>query len=811
LSDYALQLTGGGYATAPSNPAYDFGVGDFTLEAWIKPQAAGPIISRAQTVGDNKRAGFGFGLLPDGRLQFEVSDGTNQMFFDSESTSVLDGQWHHVAAVRRGLSLEVYFDGLPPRRWPTFHPQAWINVNNQGPLTIGGGANPYAGLLNEVRVWNCARSRDDLVFSLGISRRGPRPGLVGCWSFADGTFVDSSATGNNAQGQGTTSFVSPSALSAGVEFILDGRDYFTRLKELLLTVRLAKWPDAPPFTAKPTFLNLVSEVGRLAPVRVIMWNKEYYSTLASAAWGKLLRLFGGAALRSAVSTGKGLADASARAVSGGDKVEGAGALNSPLVSFPWKMPEPRLNSLTGRALSEAAARTGANIRVFLEDYRVSDMSLATFLSSHHQKIAVFSIKGKKYALIGGINLENRYWDDARPVPHPMYDKQNYHTWHDTAVLFGEPVAAAVEREFDRRWAKQKDPGWVSGNTYVKMAFWSIAYREAGDDLNFDQDWKPGDISDPGHPTQVVDGATPVPVQVLITNHERRMVAHVQDCLLERIAAAQRYIYMEAFCFHHVKLVKAVAAAMDARQDLKVIIMVPHAFKGQDGMEDMQSFLTGQAYLAMALPLADAVKFVDGTTVTRDPGGTWKVTYGEGKPPLGELEFAYFLYGPAGQAPTGRPLTEISDLTLPADPRLTLCAPVRRLKPEDCHHDEIYGLTGGLDHTYRRIYVHSKLALFDEEYAVIGSANYNRRSMEDDGELSVLIHDPTEVARIREALFTHYGMNTVDDWRNRMEAFSAGTDPGIGVIPVSLASLARQWSPLWWHVLSLLTPTLERIN
>jgi phosphatidylserine/phosphatidylglycerophosphate/cardiolipin synthase-like enzyme len=45
------------------------------------------------------------------------------------------------------------------------------------------------------------------------------------------------------------------------------------------------------------------------------------------------------------------------------------------------------------------------------------------------------------------------------------------------------------------------------------------------------------------------------------------------------------------------------------------------------------------------------------------------------------------------------------------------------------------------------YPHSKLALFDDRYALVGSSNWTYRSMEYDGEITTMIDDGDKVAQI----------------------------------------------------------------
>lgn len=63
--------------------------------------------------------------------------------------------------------------------------------------------------------------------------------------------------------------------------------------------------------------------------------------------------------------------------------------------------------------------------------------------------------------------------------------------------------------------------------------------------------------------------------------------------------------------------------------------------------------------------------------------------------------------------------------------------------------------------YRPIYVHAKVAVVDDEWASIGSANLNTRGLVTDSELNVLVHDPAVAKRIRVALWAEHLAMPVD--------------------------------------------------
>jgi phosphatidylserine/phosphatidylglycerophosphate/cardiolipin synthase-like enzyme len=112
---------------------------------------------------------------------------------------------------------------------------------------------------------------------------------------------------------------------------------------------------------------------------------------------------------------------------------------------------------------------------------------------------------------------------------------------------------------------------------------------------------------------------------------------------------------------------------------------------------------------------------------------------------------------------------------------------------------------GLASTFRRIHIHSKLAIIDDRYALVGSANFNRRSLEQDGECSVGVFDPTVVKKFRQDLFSHWGVSGENwDWTNIMTGFAQNPSEGVGPVPLRIDALSTQMPGWWWNYLTALS-------
>lgn len=228
---------GGPDASAPC----DVGAGSFTLEFWLRGFHAENSTTNAG--GDVAFADYRW---IDGNVVFDrdVWGGTDRDFGASVaggfvrfgvgrgdapggvehtlegSIDVLDGAWHHVALVRDASSgrLLIHVDGVLDMVSPSgvsFGDLSYPNAGAPGQVTPWGpflvlgaekhDAGPsypsFAGWLDEVRVWNVARTTGEIAASWNRLVAPDATGLVANWRFEEGSgtvVTDSSAAGSPA-------------------------------------------------------------------------------------------------------------------------------------------------------------------------------------------------------------------------------------------------------------------------------------------------------------------------------------------------------------------------------------------------------------------------------------------------------------------------------------------------------------------------------------------------------------------------------------------------------------------------------------
>ncbi len=157
---------------------------DFTVEAWIDVDPNGsdgnrtlfgaPGADQAHTgpsvwISDGTKVGVGFG------------DGST--WHESVSGELLTAGWHHLGVTFDGAVVQVYLDGVPAFGTADF--KGIVPVAT-AVTELGAATGGFAGVLDEVRIWQVARGASSL--RAGMHRRltGLEPGLVSYFRLDEG-------------------------------------------------------------------------------------------------------------------------------------------------------------------------------------------------------------------------------------------------------------------------------------------------------------------------------------------------------------------------------------------------------------------------------------------------------------------------------------------------------------------------------------------------------------------------------------------------------------------------------------------------
>jgi len=191
----ALAVAGGNRYVAVADAA-SLRPAQLTVEAWVYKDPALPNWGGVLMKSSDSSWSDGYGLsnYTDGRIHFFV----NNYSANEVSADLADNTWTHVAGTYDGSTLKLYVNGVLAASKDYV---ATINHSTQ-PLRIGagaGGSYPWRGQIDEVRVWDVARSAQEIATHYQQGLQGNEAALAGYWRMNDAgsTFADSSALAND--------------------------------------------------------------------------------------------------------------------------------------------------------------------------------------------------------------------------------------------------------------------------------------------------------------------------------------------------------------------------------------------------------------------------------------------------------------------------------------------------------------------------------------------------------------------------------------------------------------------------------------
>jgi hypothetical protein len=202
--DHAVELNGRN-AYVGIAPTPDLGLKTFTLETWFNRKGqsdttstgsggvvAIPLIAkgRGEADGDTRDANYFLGLRAgDNRLVADFEDtsgGVNHPILGTNPAPL--GAWNHAALTYDGATLRLYLNGvldaeLLVNRMPRFDSIHGVAIGSALNST-GTPEGFFQGEMNEARIWNYARSGDDIKAAM-TQQMPSAPGLVGRWAMTE--------------------------------------------------------------------------------------------------------------------------------------------------------------------------------------------------------------------------------------------------------------------------------------------------------------------------------------------------------------------------------------------------------------------------------------------------------------------------------------------------------------------------------------------------------------------------------------------------------------------------------------------------
>ena len=221
------------YVTMGTAP--ELGAVNFTLETWFYWTGGGtttttsgsggggltsgaiPLVTKGRGEADGSNVDLNYFLgIQGGKLAADFEEGPGgpgplgQNHTIVGNTTITTNTWHHAAVSYNSVSAEwyLYLDGvqdatldlgsnIPPRSDSIQHAGIATAMTS-----TGAAQGFFAGRMDEVRIWNVARSQAEIQASMNAEILVPTPGLLGRWGLNDA----SGTTASNLNRLGLTAF-----------------------------------------------------------------------------------------------------------------------------------------------------------------------------------------------------------------------------------------------------------------------------------------------------------------------------------------------------------------------------------------------------------------------------------------------------------------------------------------------------------------------------------------------------------------------------------------------------------------------------
>lgn len=221
----ALSFDGVDNAVRFNNTIGNFGTGDFTVEFWLRSTSSGTaryILGKRPAW--NHSNFWEVTLLSTGKVRAAVDQDSAGTNYNAPlgNAVVTDGNWHHIAITRDAATLSIYVDAQLD---VTKAGAGTANLSNTANLIMGDSPwissstyEQFLGQLDEVRLWNTARTQAQIKADMHQRLSGTETGLLGYWRFNEGsgtTANDATAAGHSGTLVGGTTWTSNTAPLGG--------------------------------------------------------------------------------------------------------------------------------------------------------------------------------------------------------------------------------------------------------------------------------------------------------------------------------------------------------------------------------------------------------------------------------------------------------------------------------------------------------------------------------------------------------------------------------------------------------------------
>jgi hypothetical protein len=199
-----LESSSSQYLSDSDSSVFDI-TGDLTIEAWVKLESlptsdgtAEAFVTKYDAGGNQRAYAFYYERQsgPTYYLTFANSSSCSNGLGLLVAYTLNTGQWYHLAVSKSGSTATIYVDGSSVGSGTVYSSQC----DSTASLGVGSQLNSSPtsfldGLVDDVRLWNIARSGTEIADDRSRELNGNETGLVGYWKL-NNSLDDSTSNGN---------------------------------------------------------------------------------------------------------------------------------------------------------------------------------------------------------------------------------------------------------------------------------------------------------------------------------------------------------------------------------------------------------------------------------------------------------------------------------------------------------------------------------------------------------------------------------------------------------------------------------------
>ncbi|MEO6314880.1 MAG: LamG-like jellyroll fold domain-containing protein [Chitinophagaceae bacterium] len=224
--NYSLKFNGSSqYITIPDQNSVDLSA-NFTLEGWVYPTGAGSQATQGGMI-INKENSYEIARFTDGTLQYALSAngmGSDWGWINSGIVLPLNA-WSHFAMVKSGSTVSFYLNGVLGYTNSTV--PATLTANTELlRLANRNGAHYFDGNMDEIRIWNTARTQTELkTYMLNRSLANNASGLVAYYRMNENSGSTTVNACTNVSGLDGTLIGTPTWNASPVQYKLNSLSF----------------------------------------------------------------------------------------------------------------------------------------------------------------------------------------------------------------------------------------------------------------------------------------------------------------------------------------------------------------------------------------------------------------------------------------------------------------------------------------------------------------------------------------------------------------------------------------------------------